>query len=163
MFFVNPRHARACSLAYNQLCLFIIISYGVMSCDSRVNCCTCSTSLFTHVASAVNSPHHKFMCIKDSQNQQPARQILTIMPLLKLPWSSKTIVHHSAIVYLAWIAFLQALPEHGKLVACDRDPRALHLAQHAFAKAGIAHKVSMNPMAVCHLPCRRSLCLSHRQ
>ena len=37
---------------------------------------------------------------------------------------------------------MQALPEQGKLIACDRDPRALQLAQTAFSKAGIAHKVS---------------------
>lgn len=44
---------------------------------------------------------------------------------------------------LSSLFYLQALPEQGKLVACDRDPRALQLAQTAFAKGGVAHKVSM--------------------
>ena len=35
----------------------------------------------------------------------------------------------------------QALPEDGRLVACERDARPLELARRAWREAGVAHKV----------------------
>ena len=35
----------------------------------------------------------------------------------------------------------QALPEDGRLVACERDERPLELARRAWHDAGVAHKV----------------------
>ena len=34
-----------------------------------------------------------------------------------------------------------ALPDHGRLVACDRSKDTLEIAQRYYAKAGVAHKV----------------------
>lgn len=39
----------------------------------------------------------------------------------------------------------QALPEDGRLVACERDEGPLQLARQAWRKAGVAHKVQLLP------------------
>ena len=40
------------------------------------------------------------------------------------------------------LAVALALPEHGRLVACDRDKSSLDIARKYYERAGVSHKVN---------------------
>lgn len=48
------------------------------------------------------------------------------------------------------IARLQALPEDGQLVACEKDEAMLQLAREAWTRAGVLHKVGRCDHPSCH-------------
>ncbi|KAL3154743.1 hypothetical protein ABBQ38_011291 [Trebouxia sp. C0009 RCD-2024] len=62
--------------------------------------------------------------------------------LVKATRSTKTLELGVFTGYSA-LAVALALPLEGKLIACERDPRPLKLAQQAFEKAGVADKISI--------------------
>ena len=53
------------------------------------------------------------------------------------------------------IAMAQALPPDGRLVACDRDPKSLALAQEYWERAGVADKVRL---CLCSAAALTALC-----
>ncbi|KAL3154744.1 hypothetical protein ABBQ38_011291 [Trebouxia sp. C0009 RCD-2024] len=66
--------------------------------------------------------------------------------LVKATRSTKTLELGVFTGYSA-LAVALALPLEGKLIACERDPRPLKLAQQAFEKAGVADKAKQTGLS----------------
>ena len=54
---------------------------------------------------------------------------------------AKNILEFGTFSGFSSLCFAEALPQEGKIITCDIDPRASSIAKEFWAKAGLAHKV----------------------
>ena len=84
------------------------------------------------------------------ETSQHSASIMQISPdqgqfmalLVKLLGATKTLDIGVFTGYSSLVVAL-ALPEHGKVIACDRDPQATAIARLYWQEAGVAHKIEL--------------------
>ena len=84
------------------------------------------------------------------ETSQHSASIMQISPdqgqfmalLIKLLGATKTLDIGVFTGYSSLVVAL-ALPEHGRVIACDRDPRATAIARRYWQEAGVAHKIEL--------------------
>ena len=84
------------------------------------------------------------------ETNQHSASIMQISPdqgqfmalLIKLLGATKTLDIGVFTGYSSLVVAL-ALPEHGKVIACDRDPQATAIARRYWQEAGVAHKIEL--------------------
>ena len=85
------------------------------------------------------------------ETNQHSASIMQISPdqgqfmalLIKLLGATKTLDIGVFTGYSSLVVAL-ALPEHGKVIACDRDPQATAIARRYWQEAGVAHKIDLH-------------------
>ena len=85
------------------------------------------------------------------ETSQHSASIMQISPdqgqfmalLIKLLGATKTLDIGVFTGYSSLVVAL-ALPEHGKVIACDRDPQATAIARRYWQEAGVAHKIELH-------------------
>ena len=99
---------------------------------------------------SVSLRENEILKLLREETSQHSASIMQISPdqgqfmafLIKLLRAKKTLDIGVFTGYSS-LAVALALPEDGKVIACDRDPRCTEIAQRYWAEAGVSHKIDL--------------------